>query len=163
MVPVAARLLRFWVRIPKGAWMCVMCCECCELSDRCLSDELITRPEQPSRLWCVVVCDLETSIMRRPWPALGHRATGKKPLLLIRWPIAPLLTSSFLISLDFTVPYSWSPLSTFFTQNYRQRSTSKRISGWTIKLYIHFNFSFFRMSEERQHIMKRIRVKIPSI
>jgi len=22
-------------------------------------------------LWCVVVCDLETSIMRRPWPTGG--------------------------------------------------------------------------------------------
>jgi len=27
---------------------------------------------------CVVVCDLETSRMRRPWPALGRSATGKK-------------------------------------------------------------------------------------
>jgi len=25
-----------------------------------LGDELITRPEEPYRLWCVVVCDLET-------------------------------------------------------------------------------------------------------
>jgi len=35
------------------------------------------------RLWCVVECDLETSGMRRPWPALGRRATEKKnrPLL----------------------------------------------------------------------------------
>jgi len=30
------------------------------------------------RLWCVVVCDLETSRMRRPWPALGRSATGKE-------------------------------------------------------------------------------------
>jgi len=29
------------------------------------SDELITRPEESYRLWCVVVCDLETSRMRR--------------------------------------------------------------------------------------------------
>jgi hypothetical protein len=26
-----------------------------------LCDELITRPEEPYRLWSVVVCDLETS------------------------------------------------------------------------------------------------------
>ena len=31
------------------------------LSGRGLCDELITRPEEPYRLWCVVVCDLETS------------------------------------------------------------------------------------------------------
>jgi len=37
------------------------------LSGRGLCDELITRPEESYRLWCVVVCDLETSTMRRPW------------------------------------------------------------------------------------------------
>jgi hypothetical protein len=55
-----ARLLRSWVRIPPGASMYV-CCECCVLSGRGLCDELITRPEECYRLWCVVVCDLETS------------------------------------------------------------------------------------------------------
>ena len=73
----AARLLRAWVRIPPGAWMFV-CCVCCVLSGRGLCDELITRPEESYRLWCVVVCDLETSRMRRPWPALARSATGKK-------------------------------------------------------------------------------------
>ena len=56
----AARLLGLWVRIPPGAWMSV-CCECCMLSDRGLCDELMTRPEESYRLWCVVECDLETS------------------------------------------------------------------------------------------------------
>ena len=54
----AARLLRLWVRIPPGAWMSVFCV-CCELLGRVLCDELITRPEESYRLWCVVVCDLE--------------------------------------------------------------------------------------------------------
>jgi len=51
---------------------------CCVLSGRGLCDELITRPEESYRLWCVVMCDLETSRMRSPWPALGRSATGKK-------------------------------------------------------------------------------------
>jgi hypothetical protein len=51
---------------------------CCELSARSLCDELITRPEESYRLWCVVVCNLETSKMRRPWLALGRTATEKK-------------------------------------------------------------------------------------
>ena len=55
-----------------------VCCECCVLSGRGLCDELITRPEESYRLWCVVVCDLETSRMRRPWPALGRSATGRR-------------------------------------------------------------------------------------
>jgi len=41
------------------------------LSGKGLCDELITRPEEFYRLWCVVVCDLETSWMRRPWPTAG--------------------------------------------------------------------------------------------
>ena len=56
----AARLLGLWVRIPPVAWMFV-CCDCCVLPGRGLCDELITRPEESYRLWCVVVCDLETS------------------------------------------------------------------------------------------------------
>jgi len=48
-----------------------------------LSDELITRSEESYRLWCVVVCDLETSRMRRSWPSLGRSATGKKKTFLI--------------------------------------------------------------------------------
>ena len=43
-----------------GSWMLV-CCERCVLSVRGLCDELITRPEESYRLWCFVVCDLETS------------------------------------------------------------------------------------------------------
>jgi hypothetical protein len=48
------------------------------LSGRGLCDELITRPKESYRPWCVVVCDLETSRMRRSWPALGRSATGGK-------------------------------------------------------------------------------------
>jgi len=57
----AVRLLRLWILIPPGAWMFV-CCECCVLlSGRGPCDELIALPEESYRLWCVVVCDLETS------------------------------------------------------------------------------------------------------
>ena len=73
----AARLLRLWVRIPPREWMFV-CCACCVLSGRGLCDELITRPEESYRLCCVIVCDLGTSWIRRPWTALGRSATGKK-------------------------------------------------------------------------------------
>ena len=64
--PQAARLLRSWVQIPRGAWIFV-CCECRVLSGRGLCDELITRPEGSYRLCCVVVCDLETSRMDAPY------------------------------------------------------------------------------------------------
>ena len=64
--PVAARLLRSWVRIPPGAWIFV-CCECRVLSGRGLCVEPITRPEESYRLCCVVVCDLETSRIGAPY------------------------------------------------------------------------------------------------
>jgi hypothetical protein len=65
----AACLLKLWFRIPPGT-----CCECCVLSGRGLCDEVITCPEESFRMWCVVVCDLETSGMRRPWPTEGRCA-----------------------------------------------------------------------------------------
>ena len=60
-----------------------VCVEYCVMSGRGLCDGLITRPEKSYRLWCVVVCDLETSRMRRPWPTLGRSATEKKKILHI--------------------------------------------------------------------------------
>ena len=44
-----------------------VCCKCCVLSGRDLCDDLITRPEEFYRLWCVVVCDLKTSRMGAPY------------------------------------------------------------------------------------------------
>ena len=66
----APRLLRSWVRIPRGAWM-FDCCDCCMLSGRGLCDGLITRPEESYWLWRVVECDQETSKTRVLKPATG--------------------------------------------------------------------------------------------
>ena len=51
---------------PTGAWIFV-CCECRVSSGRGLCDELITRPEESYRLWCVLMCDLETSRIGAPY------------------------------------------------------------------------------------------------
>jgi hypothetical protein len=66
----ADRLLGLLVRIPPGTWMCVYC-ECCVLSGRGVRDRPITSPEKSYRLCCVLVCDLETSRIRRLKPASG--------------------------------------------------------------------------------------------
>jgi hypothetical protein len=42
-----------------------VCCACCVLSGRGLCDGLITRAAESYGLWCVVVCDIETSRVRR--------------------------------------------------------------------------------------------------
>jgi hypothetical protein len=41
--------------------MDVCLCECCVLSGRGLCDELVPRPEDSYRLWCVYQCDREAS------------------------------------------------------------------------------------------------------
>ena len=64
------------VRIPLGAWLSVSC-ECCVFVSRSLCDGPIPRPEEPYRLCCVIVCDLQTSRMRQPWPELGCFAIKK--------------------------------------------------------------------------------------
>jgi hypothetical protein len=74
---VAARLLGLWVRIPSREWMFV-CCVCLVLSGRGLGEELISRPDDSYRLWCVVMSDLATSRLRRLQPALGRSATGRR-------------------------------------------------------------------------------------
>jgi hypothetical protein len=73
----AARMLRMWVRISPRTWKSV-CCECCMLSGRGLCEEPITRPEESYRLCCVVVCDSETSWMRRTRPP-GREGGGLLP------------------------------------------------------------------------------------
>ena len=72
---MAARLLRLWVRIPQGTWMCVSC-EYSVMSDRCSCDEMIIGPEKSYQQCCVVICDLESSRVR-PWPALDRSAIEK--------------------------------------------------------------------------------------
>jgi hypothetical protein len=57
-------------------------CECCMLSERsCVG--LISSPEESYRLWCVVVCDREASILRRPWPSGGYCALKKNWLIFV--------------------------------------------------------------------------------
>jgi hypothetical protein len=58
--------------------MIVFSCERFVLSSRDVCDELITRPEESYRLWRIVLCGLETSRMRCPWPAMGCGTTEKK-------------------------------------------------------------------------------------
>ena len=51
-------------------------CECCVLSGR--GDELNTRPEESYRLWCVVVCEIETARMREAMTRAGPQGHKKR-------------------------------------------------------------------------------------
>ena len=66
----ADRFLGLRVRIPSKAWLSVSC-ECCVLLGRRFCDEPLTLLGESYIPCCVIVFDLETSRIRRPWPALG--------------------------------------------------------------------------------------------
>jgi len=55
-----------------------VCCESCVLSGRDLCDELITRPEESYRLWCVVVCDLENLKNQEAMTRVGYQHHSNK-------------------------------------------------------------------------------------
>jgi hypothetical protein len=68
-----------------GIDVCLLCV-LCVLLGRGLCDELITRPEESYRLWCVVVCDLETSFIRRsctPPPSWGAVTSKKQTICYV--------------------------------------------------------------------------------
>ena len=56
------------------------------LSGRGLCHELITRPEASYRLWCVAVCDLETSRMAAPYIYdISSLKVNNLTLILLTW------------------------------------------------------------------------------
>jgi hypothetical protein len=58
-----------------------VCCECCVLSGRGLCDELVPRPEESYRLWCVSSVIVKPRKMRRPRPPQGAVEPLKKKSL----------------------------------------------------------------------------------
>ena len=70
----AARLLRLRVRIPPESMYICLLCLLCVLSGSGLCDGLITRPEEPYRLWCVWVwsCSLDNEEALAHWGLSGQ-------------------------------------------------------------------------------------------
>ena len=64
------------------------------LSGRGLCDELITRPEESYRLWCVVVCDLENLKNEEAMTRVGSQGHSKKKKSTCRTQWA-ILTAKF--------------------------------------------------------------------
>ena len=56
------------------------------LPGRGLCDELITRPEESYRVWCVVVCDLETLRIVAPYIYdITNLRVNDLTLILLTW------------------------------------------------------------------------------
>jgi len=60
-----------------------VCCGCCVLSGRGLRDEVITRPEESYRLWCVIVCDLENLKNEEAMTCFGSQHHSKIIIIII--------------------------------------------------------------------------------
>ena len=89
-----------------------VCRECCVLSGRGLRNGPITRPQEYYRLWCVVVYDLETSWMRRPWPSGG--LSHKKKTVTRDWQWRNCSSTPDYVSYLLYVVISQNPLTSLF-------------------------------------------------
>jgi hypothetical protein len=90
-----------------GSLRCVLSCS--------LSDELINRPGESYRLWCVIVCNVETSSVRRPWPTGGCCAKNKRngnkllKILFRKWQMSAMAMGSWFCLIQCWVPCGVSP------------------------------------------------------
>jgi len=75
----AARPLRLWVRIPLGhGCLSVVSVLCCQVEVSATNWSLVQR--SPTDCGASLMCDLETSWIRRPWPNGGCRTKNKQKL-----------------------------------------------------------------------------------
>jgi len=90
-----------------------VCCECCVLSGRGLCNELITHPEEPYWLWCVVLCDPEIPWMRRSWPTgvvapkITYRTRRRHQQLEITWRACHLWIGKKNVRVVSSYEYEW--------------------------------------------------------
>ena len=130
-----------------------VCCECYVLSGRSLGDALNTRPEESYRLRCVVVCDLETSRMRRPWPALGHSATGvgKQSVNVARpnfiqftalffWDMAPRRSAFETSGTDYSVTWCHIPEEQSLQPHHREIHKIRKNTMMNVVLSIRYSY-----------------------
>jgi hypothetical protein len=110
------------------------CGECC-LSGSGLCDELITRPEESYRLWCVVVCDLETSWMRRPWPTGGCCAKNKQITFKFSYFYLIHSTVSYYFLQIMGTVTEFTHLTSHFAKIGFQRLLSSKMHRYSISLF----------------------------
>jgi hypothetical protein len=102
----AARLLWSGFESDRGTDVCV-------LSVRCLCDELTTRPEESYRLWCVVVCDHETSWYEEAIARVGLQSQRSKRHIQnyledYNEYITPIYNATYISRSTFSVKYNSS-------------------------------------------------------
>jgi len=79
---------------PAGGMVVSLCWVLCVVRYRSLRRADHSSTEVLPNVMRRCVCDLETSRMKRPWPALGRSATGKKQKVVMRQPYVFLILLS---------------------------------------------------------------------
>jgi hypothetical protein len=112
----ADRLLGLRVRIPPNAWQFVSCewvCVCCQANIS--TSGWSTVQMSFTDCGCVTVCDLETSAMKWPWPALGcwtkeeeEEEDGKEEIFSGRVEIIKFLIMQFPPSTPYFNPFIYN-------------------------------------------------------
>ena len=116
-----------------------VCRVCCVLSGTGLCNELITCPEDSYQLWCIVVCDLETSWRRRPWPTGGYCAKIKKIQDFYSW------LEEYVVDL-FSVSNDIPPLTLKHTNHVRSKGA--KASGQESVLCVMCEFALSRIDQD---------------
>jgi hypothetical protein len=103
----------------------------CALSGRGICDELITRPEESYRLWCVLVCDLGTSRMRRLKLIKGRKCQIEEECIdsTLSWKTHTQIKCSLSHSeISYTLCDTWNTEDGFFA--YFHSITDYRLTFW---------------------------------
>ena len=134
-IPEAERFKASVCGFEPHRWHGCLSCKCCMLSGRGLCNELISRPEESYRLWCVILWEPETWRMRRPWPALGfcarqiERERERERLALIVHAWKKLKTSVELMTAEVKFYLNISPV-VFYTGTECQTNRRRGRQEW---------------------------------
>jgi len=104
------------------------------LSGRGLCEELITRPEESYRLWCVVVCDLEKLKNEEAVTSVGSQRHSKKKS--IKQIVVIVEAHNFVIYLQSFIQHSTVKVNSIRRGNYC--GSSVRISTQQIKCVLYY-------------------------
>jgi hypothetical protein len=116
-----------------------VCCKCCVLSGRGLCGKLITRKEDAYRLWCFVVCYLETLWKRKPWPTGGCCTKRRREHYVTHWkPSNSLCLHTYFILKHWYQSYTSPSPYTFMTLCSIKRSDFTFIVTDTRQNLFHF-------------------------
>jgi hypothetical protein len=117
-----------------------VCCECCVLSGRGLCDELITRPEESYRLWCVMCVISKNLLNEEAITRVGLQRHIKKKSVCVLYLLSHFTHAGEIGSVVYTHVRTFAPtgrshdLLSQGTQRYPLIASPGQPGGWTLRL-----------------------------